>query len=134
MTMHANATRPRLRLPEMDAQHEYLYALFDRLIAKADTPGAEMKALLDEIGAYLDFHIVSEEHLMRLYGAPGFSAHQSDHEQAARMFLNYAEEFERGEMNPRTLNNALTGWLSEHCATIDMEYADHVRRIREGGR
>lgn len=129
--MNRENTRPRLGIPEMDAQHDYLYRIFDKLISGADLPREKMKSLLDEIGGYLDFHITSEEHLIRHYRAPGFSVHQSDHEQVARMFVGYQDEFERGEMNPRTLHNALTGWLTEHSATIDMQYAEHIRGIRQ---
>jgi len=130
--MKQEHSAPQLGIPEMDAQHDYLYQLFDELVAQKEIPRATMKKLLDEIGGYLDFHITSEEHLIRHYKAPGFSVHQSDHEQAARMFVGYLDEFESGEINPRTLHNALTGWLSEHCATIDMQYAEHIRRVRQG--
>ena len=121
--------RPILGIPEMDAQHDYLYQLFDKL--ESDLSHEQMASLLDEIAGYLDFHITSEEHLIRHYKVLGFSAHQSDHELVAQSFLKHLDAFERGEMNPARLRNSMIGWLSEHSDTSDMEYADFIKKIRQ---
>jgi len=126
--MQTEYERPILGIPEMDAQHDYLYTLFDRLTA--DISRDKMSELLDEIAGYLDFHITSEEHLIRHYKVPGFSVHQADHVSAAQTFLKYMEAFEQGTMNPARLQNAMTGWLGEHSLGSDMEYADFIRDIR----
>ena len=126
--MPEEQTRPRLGIPEMDAQHDYLYSLFDRIEATASRE--EMAALLHEIEGYLDFHFTSEEHLIRHYKAPGFALHQSDHEQAAEAFLKHLAAFEQGTMNPARLRNAMTGWLAEHSLSADMQYAEFVRKLR----
>jgi len=120
--------RPQLGIPEMDAQHAYLYALFDRI--GAEMTYDEMAALLHEIEGYLDFHFTSEEHLIRHYKAPGFALHQSDHEQAAEAFLKHLAAFEQDSMNPARLKNAMTGWLAEHSLSTDMEYAEFIRDVR----
>ena len=125
-------TRPRLGIPEMDAQHDYLYALFNRI--EADLPQPEMEALLHEIAGYLDFHFTSEEHLIRHYQIPGFSGHQADHEQAAEAFLKHMAAFEHGTMNPPRLRNAMIGWLSEHSESTDMQYAEIIRELRNWNR
>ncbi len=124
-----NQKRPILGIPEMDAQHDYLYTLFDRLVM--DISHDEMALLLDEIAGYLDFHITSEEHLIRHYKVPQFSLHQSDHELAAQSFLKHMDAFEHGTMNPARLRNSMLGWLSEHSETSDMQYADFIKKIRK---
>ena len=121
-------TKPRLDIPEMDAQHDYLYILFERLCEPLSKN--KMAGLLDEIAAYLDFHITSEEHLMRLYKAPELAAHQSDHELAAQTLLRYIDDFERGEFNPGRLYKAMCGWLYEHTLDADMKYAEHIKEHR----
>ena len=126
--MDADTARPRLGIPEMDAQHDYLYALFDKI--ETDTSREGMAALLNEIEGYLDFHFTSEEHLIRHYKVPGFAAHQADHEQAANAFLKHLAAFEHGTMNPARLRNAMTGWLAEHTASTDMQYAEFIRKVR----
>lgn len=119
---------PRLGIPEMDAQHDYLYALFDRLTAPPSRE--ELQALLAEIEGILDLHFTTEEQLMRHYRVPGFAAHQTDHELAAQAFLDGVDAFERGRLNPVHLHNSLVGWLVEHSRSADMQYADLIREHR----
>jgi len=126
--MQKQHTKPVLGIPEMDAQHDYLYMLFDRLIE--DQTQDEMADLLDEIAGYLDFHLTSEEHFIRHYKVPGFAVHKSDHELAAQSFLKYVDDFERGSLHPARLRNSMVGWLDEHSRGADMEYADFVRELR----
>lgn len=127
--MKNKTTRPILGIPEMDTQHDYLYTLFDRLTTELSHN--EMAALLDEISGYLDFHITSEEHLIRHYKVPEFSLHQADHELAAQSFLSHMDAFEHGDMNPARLHNAMTGWLNEHSEFTDMKYAEFIKKIRK---
>ena len=123
---------PRIGIPEMDAQHDYLHALFARLVVLQTRE--ELKALLGEIEGMLDFHFTSEEQLMRHYRVPGFAAHQTDHEQAAQAFLDGVDAFERDQLNPARLRNSLAGWLAEHSRSVDMEYAVLIReRRRQAG-
>ncbi|MBT3193600.1 MAG: hemerythrin family protein [Verrucomicrobia bacterium] len=121
-------TRPRLGIPEMDAQHDYLYGLFDRI--ETETSQGEMAALLHEIEGYLDFHFTSEEHFIRHYKVPNVAAHQGDHEQAAEAFFRHVASFENGSLNPARFHNAMVGWLSEHTEAVDMKYAELVRKLR----
>jgi hemerythrin-like metal-binding protein len=128
LPMTDSDTRPRLGIPEMDAQHDYLYALFEQIDESLSQP--EMAALLHEIAGYLDFHFTSEEHLIRHYEIPGFAAHQTDHEQAADAFIKHLSAFENGTMHAPRLRNAMMGWLSEHSEATDMQYADIIRKRR----
>jgi len=131
-TPSSEIPRIRLGLPEMDSQHDYLYALFNRLIATQSR--ADLQALLGEIEGILDVHFTSEEQLMRHYRVPGFAAHQTDHEQAAQAFLAGVDAFERDRLNPVHLRNSLVGWLAEHSQSADMQYADLIReRRRQAG-
>ena len=126
-----------LNLPEMDSQHGYLYSLFDRIESGREVTERErMATLLEEIERYVNFHFTSEEHLMRLYGVPGFAVHQSDHETAAAKLVQFMDDFEAGRLNPAALRIFLTGWLMEHSQTADEEYARWIaqRRLLSGQR
>ncbi len=127
-------TRHSLGVAEMDAQHEQLYALFDRV---EDSPTVidheAMNGLLAEIEEYLLFHFSSEEHFIRMYKAPGFASHQTDHEAAGNKVVRFLNDFEHGRLNPRHLRIFLTGWLMEHSSTCDEEYAQVVRTKRSAG-
>jgi hemerythrin len=121
-----------LGFPEMDEQHRYLYELFDRIEQRTTvTDPTGMRALLDEIERYVNFHFTSEEHLMRLYEAPSFAVHQTDHEAAAGKLVQFLDEFDGGRLNPAKMRIFLTGWLMEHSSISDAQYVEWVLARRE---
>lgn len=123
--------RYHLGFEEMDVQHEYLYYLFDRLENDTKvTDPVTTRAILFEIERYLNFHFTSEEHLIRLYDAPGFAEHQSDHERAASKFISFMDDFDAGNLNPAALKIFLTGWLMEHSELSDSQYVKHIAEKR----
>ena len=127
--MNSPKKKPQLGIPEMDAQHDYLYQLFEQL--RQPLSHDAMAALLEEIAGYFDFHITSEEHLIRLYKVPGLAEHRSGHEQAAHTLIQYMDDFERGnDFNPMRLYKALAGWLYEHTLDADMKYAAFLKELR----
>ncbi len=126
-----NPERPILGIPEMDEQHKYLYFLFDRVEdSPAVTDRPTMATLLKEIEGYLLFHFKCEEHLIRLYGAPDFAGHQTEHERAGAQLMGYLEDFETGSLIPARLRGFLSSWLAEHSLLCDMIYADFIRKKR----
>ncbi len=120
-----------LGIPEMDEQHRYLYSLFDRIEdgTTVNDPGT-CGSLLKEIEGYLLFHFDCEEHLIRLYNAPGFAVHQTEHEQAGARLVRFLDDFESGCLNPARLRFFLSGWLAEHSLLCDEQYAAAIRKIR----
>ncbi|MFP4165472.1 MAG: bacteriohemerythrin [Chitinispirillaceae bacterium] len=124
--------KARLGLPEMDEQHYHLYRVFD-LLPKENTvrDREKMDSILKEIERYLNFHLTSEEHLMRMYDFPGFAAHQSDHELAAFRLVSYMDDFEAGKLNPGSLRSFLFSWLYEHSMDSDTEYVKWVEKVRK---
>lgn len=124
--------KARLGLPEMDEQHYHLYRVFDLLPKGNAVQNKEMiNSILTEIERYLNFHFTSEEHLMRMYGFPGFAAHQSDHELAAFKLVSYMDDFEAGKLNPGSLRSFLFSWLYEHSMDSDTEYVKWIEKVRK---
>lgn len=122
-----------LGLPEMDTQHDYLYKLFDAIESTGSkSDNNSLRKLIHEIEMYLMFHCECEEHLMRMYDFPGFSQHQSDHEQALRRFMRFLDDFDAGMLNCAAMRIFLTGWLMEHSLISDSEYVSWVRKQRSG--
>ena len=129
--MNDSNNRYLLGLPEMDAQHEYLYSLFDRIEGIATAGDREaMRNLLKEIERYLVFHFECEERLMRIYGFDGFGVHQGDHEQAGNKLVAFLDDFEANRLNPAALRIFFTGWLMEHSRLSDSEYVKKVLEER----
>jgi hemerythrin-like metal-binding protein len=130
--MNDNDKRHVLGFPEIDAQHDYCYRLFDSI----EPVGAfgdmlKLQKLLREIEMYLMFHFECEEHLMRMYEFPGYIIHQGDHEQAGGQFVRFLDEFDAGALNPAKLTAFLIGWLMEHSAISDTEYVTWICQRRE---
>jgi len=124
--------RYRLGLPDMDAQHHYLYALFDRLEPSATvTDAAAAAPLLAEIERYLLYHFACEEHLMRMYKFPQFAAHQGDHAGAENKLGQFLNDFEQRQLNPARLRLFLTGWLMEHSRLSDAVYVAWIKQCRD---
>lgn len=120
-----------LGFSEMDIQHQYLYTLFDLIEESGEvTDNNKMDLILKEIERYLNYHFTCEEHLMRLYDAPDFALHQSDHEAAALKFIGFLDDFERNSLNPFALRIFLTGWLMEHSKVSDSKYVQWIHKKR----
>lgn len=116
----------------MDAQHQYLYRVFDTIEDRITVSDPKaMAALLAEIEGYLLFHFASEEHLMRHYKYPGFAVHQGDHEAVGNAFLRFLNDFEQNNLNPAKMRIFLTGWLMEHSRLSDAEYASFIQGKRD---
>jgi len=129
--MNEYEKRHVLGLPEMDTQHDYLYSLFDALEpAGSKSDAGSLRKLIHEIEIYFMFHCESEEHLMRMYDFPGFSQHQSDHEQAQRRLLRFLDDFDAGVLNCAAMRIFLTGWLMEHSQISDSEYVTWIKGRR----
>ncbi len=121
-----------LDLPEMEAQHKYLFQLFD-MIEHGQTVSDEkaMSALLAEIERYVLFHLASEEYLMRAYRFKGYAAHQTDHENASAKLVAFLDDFEAKRLNPARLRVFLTGWLMEHSELSDSQYVQWILEQRK---
>lgn len=133
--MFDHETRHVLGFPEMDAQHDYCYRLFEAIKPVAALGDrAKLGKLLHEIEMYLLFHFECEEHLMRMYEFPGFSVHQGDHEQVGNQLVRFLDEFDAGAVNPANLTAFLVVWLMEHSVMSDAEYVKWILRRRENDR
>ncbi len=120
-----------LGFPEMDVQHEYCYSLFDAIETTAASGDKDrITKLLHEIEIYLMFHFECEEHLMRMYGAPGFAVHQSDHERVGHKLVEFLDDFEAGRLNSAAMRIFFTGWLMEHSLLSDSEYVAWIKQRR----
>jgi len=121
-----------LNFPEMDAQHRYLYELFDAIEQSWQTGDPDaLKLLLAEIERYLLYHCNCEEQLMRMYNFPGFAVHQSDHEQAGNRCVQFIDTFYAGNFNPAAMRSFLAGWLSEHSCISDTQYTEWIQNHRD---
>ncbi|MBI5790689.1 MAG: hemerythrin family protein [Rhodocyclales bacterium] len=116
-------------LPEVDRQHEQLYALVNRLDgAKADR-GEMLERVLDDLGDYVRDHFALEEKLMLDAGVD--AAHQAEHLAAHAVFVERLGEFRRhsvagSEAAADEVLAFLTGWLAQHIQWTDRKMAMEI--------
>jgi len=112
----------RLKIPEIDSQHEKLIELVNRL--HEVLLGGEDKAIRDGLLLQLlegmRSHCAYEEELMLRYVYPGFQAHKSEHDRLTKNLVDLVERYQRGEL---VLSIAVV--MEFKCwATIHIEKSD----------
>jgi len=107
-----------LGVPEMDADHEVLHAMFDRVVTTAD---ADLPALFDAIDAEVRAHFAREEKLIDANDLPIAHCHKTQHTlllaefDAARARLATADA---GVLR-RLLGEVLPELVAGHVASVD---------------
>jgi hemerythrin len=114
--------RLRLNIPEIDAQHQRLIELVNRL-HEALLGGAEKEvrdSLLSQLIEGTQNHCAYEEALMLRYGYPEYQAHKSEHDRLKRNLTDLIERYRNGEL---VLSIAVV--MELRCwATIHIEKSD----------
>ncbi|MGB5474728.1 MAG: bacteriohemerythrin [Gammaproteobacteria bacterium] len=90
----------KLNIPEIDAQHEELIGLINRL-HETMLQGAEKAALDDLLSQLIEHtrtHFATEEQLMSQYGYPAFEAHKSEHSRLMQHLEGLAKRYDDGEL------------------------------------
>jgi len=113
----------RLNIPEIDAQHEKLIELVNRL-HEALVGGADKAVrdnLLSQLLKGMQSHCAYEEELMLRYGYPEYQAHKSEHDRLKRNLVDLIERYRNGEL---VLSIAvvmeLKCWATIHIEKLDM--------------
>ena len=114
--------RLRLNIPEIDAQHQRLIELVNRL-HEALLGGADKEvrdSLLSQLMEGTQNHCAYEEALMLRYGYPEYQAHKSEHDRLKRNLTDLIERYRNGEL---VLSIAVV--MELRCwATIHIEKSD----------
>lgn len=113
-------------LPEIDAQHQRLFALGTR--ARSLVPaGADNEAaaqVLADILALVQNHFRTEQALMSENNCPSLASHQAEHERLLESLGGFAREFEAGRAGITVeLLAMLDGWITNHLTTADRRMA-----------
>lgn len=110
--------------PEVDGQHERLFALLNRLHDGIMSGLAEeaMASALIELTDYVDEHFRTEENLMLESGYPVYEQHRALHIK----LLNQVEEFRRSRNAskpplPLDLVRLVSSWIQYHILLEDVK-------------
>jgi len=117
-------------VPEIDQQHQELFARIERLVdgvARGDA--VQIELLLDFLGGYAEKHFGAEERWMIRSAYPSYLRHKSEHERFIRdyerMRLEYRDKGPNALVGMR-VNNWIGEWLKGHISHSDMELGRYL--------
>lgn len=116
---------------EVDVQHKRLLLVMQRVFAlkEQDLAAPDLLAALDELKRYADFHLKSEELLMKVYGYPGYDAQHQEHEE---IYAELTHRIKRaGSGNDLSeLLYFLIEWFVGHTRGKDREMGRYIAAMR----
>jgi hemerythrin len=115
-----------VEIRELDAQHQQIMRLLDRL-QEQDDFGPGQRATLAAIADLIEFincHFFVEESLMRMLSFPGYAAHVADHVR----LRDDLDEFRLGAFNQNVVGELLELFrirFIDHVEMMDRQYTAH---------
>ena len=124
-----------LGIEEIDLQHRYFLRLINRLhrAMQSGDDHATQVALLRELNAYVKFHFISEENMMRFASYDQLTEHQRHHYELIDQ-LNAKESglsVRYNEQQAQAVVEFLVRWFTIHTTGEDKAFADFLRRQQQ---
>jgi hemerythrin len=120
-----------LGVREMNAEHKQLIMLMNALhehhLAKASCE--VLKTHLDALKEFTVQHFREEEIFMQQMQYPKLETHKIIHADLLRKFQVHYENFKGEGVLRQEFFDFLLLWLSAHIRGIDMQYADHHKKM-----
>jgi len=122
-----------VQIPEIDAQHQRLFALAAELHA-AMALGKSNSVLEQSLARLVDYtktHFTNEEQFMRKHQYPEAGAHKVQHDQLTAQVLDFQTKLRSGQTS-LTINLMvfLKNWLERHILGSDLQYSAYIRGKR----
>jgi len=131
MTPFSWDERYKLAHPQIDREHEALFALAEKLLLALDNGSekGEVRDLFDHLVNYVQVHFVHEEALMNQHLYPGMGVHMAEHQKLIAQVTEYYKQFEADQfaITTETLQ-FLRNWLDRHIRQSDQLVVVHIRR------
>ncbi|MHC4885008.1 MAG: bacteriohemerythrin [Planctomycetota bacterium] len=121
--------RYELGIPRIDIQHKRLFGLIAELHYTA-TEGVtpHLKALLQEMQGYSDYHFNTEEELFTACGYEDAENHCQQHRLFCDSVKGYYQDFEACDPTLRLKASLfLQNWWSVHVLDVDRRYVETVK-------
>ena len=130
MSLFAWNSSYALGIPQIDAEHQRLFALAEQLhgaMLKGAAKSVE-RELLASLVSYTRSHFAHEEQLMLRSKYPDYLQHKADHEALATKVVHLQNDLDSGRVSLSVeILKFLKDWLSHHICGADHRIAEHLR-------
>ena len=121
----------------IDSQHRTLIDLINDLY-RACRSGGELgpafNGAMHEMVKYVNFHLTTEQDMLRRVKYPEYQGHLKQHEELVQTILGAAKNFGEGKrFAPHNFVRSLKDWLLTHIAVSDKHYAAYISGLRQKG-
>lgn len=117
---------------ELDSQHEYLFALTNRLLRQRENPNrAHVKGILDELYEYTEQHFAYEESLMEQSLYDDLLDHKKLHIRLKERLSLYSVEVAKGKLSVDDLCEFMKIWLINHILRQDFHFSEQVKNKKD---
>lgn len=118
---------------EIDAQHRYLFELWQMLVSIRDQEGnrrSRRQAILSLLD-YIDLHFTTEEAYYREH--PRFADHQRIHREFVARVQGFEQDLENDRLDMHAMVDFLRDWLIDHIVHTDIRFFNDMRQIGANG-
>jgi hemerythrin len=115
---------------EIDRQHQDFVKLIRRLqiLQEKGNPKHLVIRFIRELGAYAEYHFVSEENIMYLIRYPDLQHQESEHSKLLGSFQEKVRSYEEGRVSLEGLIQFLVDWFVSHSTEEDKKIGRHVQQ------
>mgnify|MGYP000928745549 FL=1 len=107
---------------ELDAQHDGLFSLIERLKAEAMAAGSLPPEVLHDLAKRFEDHFATEERLAREANIE-FLVHGEEHAKNLRLLHKAVGEIGAGKLDLHTFLRYLEYWFEQHITGYDRRFA-----------
>ncbi len=119
-------------IPDIDKEHQMLFALINDLYDRVETGSAEesVKATIEALVDYVSYHFAREEGLLSVCNYPDLENHMATHRKLQNQLETYRQSYEHHPeaFDMKDFMGFLIHWLQDHILQTDMAYTPCVRR------
>ena len=125
----------RTGLPDIDKDHERLFALVNELHRRAETGANEgdLRKVMEDLLEYVAYHFSREESLLQSIGYSDFDDHATAHKALEKHLTSYVDRFSADpeRFDTQDFVSFLVDWLDKHIMVVDMAYLKSFQHFRE---
>lgn len=115
---------------EIDAQHQYLFALTNRLLRNVEekVSMATIAVTIAQLSDYVDEHFRREEAMLRRAKYEDLENHSAQHRKLSEQLGEYGRRLREQTLSVTDFARFMQQWLSRHILQQDMKYLPVVTR------